>query len=268
MHGLLAALTWDPQIRGALIVITAVTILMGSVYLLLATNTGARLGFLLAACGLTGWLAVMGWVWVVYGIGIKGQEPHWVVKEVITGKIADQTTLDVTGNFPNGWKQLKPGDPVLGDASATADKVLAPATGTPAPGTEAAAPAFAPVFKATTDYTFVRAYEKGGDDYFIPGGYVHRTTTPFKGWLHSAHYAVVEVAPIIAAPSITGAPPRPTPDPAKPVTSVVMIRDLGDLRYPSMLFAIANSLLFALVLWQLHRRDKIVMSARAAAAAG
>ena len=64
---LLAALAWDPQIRGALIVVTAFVILPGSVYLLLATNTGAKLGFLLAAAGFFGWMAVMGWVmdWVM-----------------------------------------------------------------------------------------------------------------------------------------------------------------------------------------------------------
>ncbi len=266
MVGLLGALTWDPQVRGALIVLTAIAILPGSVYLLLATNTGARLGFLLAVCGVTGWMAVMGWVWVVYGIGIKGHESHWVVKEVVTGKVADQTTLKATSTFPRGWKELKPGDPVLGDASATADKVLTPATG--AAAAEAGPSPFAPIFKTTTDYTLVRAYEKGGVDYFLPGEHFVRTSTPLRGWLHSPHYAVVEVAPVIAAPSITGAPPRPAPDPAKPVTSVIMIRDLGTLRWPSTMFAVSNSLIFALVAWQLHRRDKIVMAARAAAAAG
>ena len=80
---LLAALAWDPQIRGALIVVTAFVILPGSVYLLLATNTGAKLGFLIAAAGFFGWMAVMGWIWVVYGIGIKGDAPTWHVEEVV-----------------------------------------------------------------------------------------------------------------------------------------------------------------------------------------
>lgn len=271
MTTLVAALSWDPQIRGALIVITGVTILMGSVYLLLATNTGARLGFLIAACAATGWMAVMGWVWVAYGKGIIGQEPHWVVKEAVTGSLANQNTLDAVDGYPNGWKTLKPGDPELGDASSTADRVLTPPTGTPTAGAstgQVATTPITPVFKATTDYTLVKAYEKGGDAYFIPGGYFVRNQTPLKGWLHAPHYAVVEVAPIIVQPSITGAPPKATPDPSKPITSVVMVRDLGSLRFPSTMFAIANSLLFGLIVWQLHRRDKIVMAARAAAAAG
>ena len=43
--GLMAGITWDPFIRGVLIVIVAVVLLPGSVYLVLATDTGARLGF-------------------------------------------------------------------------------------------------------------------------------------------------------------------------------------------------------------------------------
>ena len=42
-------ISWDPTIRGYLVVATGVAVLCGSVYLLLATNTGVRLGFLIAA---------------------------------------------------------------------------------------------------------------------------------------------------------------------------------------------------------------------------
>ena len=43
---------------------------MGSVYLILGTNIGARLGFLVALCGLAGWMALMGGIWWIY-IGLK-----------------------------------------------------------------------------------------------------------------------------------------------------------------------------------------------------
>ena len=65
----LAAITWSPGFRGILVVGVGVLVLMGSVYLLLATNTGARLGFLLALTGLMGWMTIMGLVWSMYGIG-------------------------------------------------------------------------------------------------------------------------------------------------------------------------------------------------------
>ena len=44
MLHLLAGIAWDPQIRGFLAVLVGVVVLMGSVYLLLGTNLGARLG--------------------------------------------------------------------------------------------------------------------------------------------------------------------------------------------------------------------------------
>ena len=63
------------------------------------------------------------------------------------------------------------------------------------------------------------------------------------------------------------APPKPTPDPDKPITSVVMVRDLGNLRFPSLMVAISMSIVFALVASALHRRDREIMAARAAAPA-
>ena len=57
---------------------------MGSVYLLLVTNIGSRLGFLLAAQRLFGWCTLMGLTWWIYGtIGMLGEPPHWQVKEVV-----------------------------------------------------------------------------------------------------------------------------------------------------------------------------------------
>lgn len=279
---LLGALAWDPQIRGALIVVTAFVILPGSVYLLLATNTGAKLGFLIAAAGLSGWIAVMGWIWVVYGIGLKGDPPTWEVHEIVTGDVAERTTTAEGADFPRGWRKLPPGDAVLGDATASADKVLAPSTDAATEhGGGAEAPAIQPVFDSLEDYVQVGGYAKGGENYWIPGGGLASETrignpgsNPLsklyerlkRGPFHSPHYAVIQVAPIIPEPTLTGAPPEPAPDPSKPVVSVVMERDLGDLRYPSLMVAISMSIVFALVANALHRRDKEIMAMRAAPA--
>ena len=59
-------------IRGLLVVLTGVGVLMGSVYVLLATNSGARTGLLLAATGFFGWMVIMGIIWWIYGIGLQG----------------------------------------------------------------------------------------------------------------------------------------------------------------------------------------------------
>jgi len=97
MLHLLAGIAWDPQIRGFLAVLVGVVVLLGSVYLLLGTNLGARLGFLVALTGLFGWCTIMGLTWWVYGtIGMLGEAPSWEVKEVVyTSGSTDDSGLAV-----------------------------------------------------------------------------------------------------------------------------------------------------------------------------
>ena len=272
---LLAALTWDPQIRGALIVITAFLILPGSVYLLLATNTGAKVGFLLAAAGLTGWMATMGWIWVVYGIGLKGDPPTWKPQEIVVGDIAEKGTTSEAAAFPKGWSELKTGDAILGDASAAADKALVPADAAAEGAAEE--PPVAPVFDDATEYVHVGGYAKGGENFWIPGGGLKSKTekgnfgtNPLnkiyvrlkRGPFHSPHFAVIQVQPVKDKTAV-----KLEPDTTKPVYSVVMVRDQGFLRQPSLKIAIAMTIIFSIIANALHRRDKEIMAARRTAPA-
>lgn len=75
--------TWDPGFRGLLTVVLATAILCGSVALILATNSGARLGFLIALTGFCAWMTVMGVIWSLYGIGWRGASPSWEVVDTI-----------------------------------------------------------------------------------------------------------------------------------------------------------------------------------------
>jgi hypothetical protein len=277
---LIAALSWDPQIRGALIVLTALVILPGSVYMLLATNTGAKVGFLLAAAGLFGWMATMGWVWVAYGIGIKGQPAHWDAKEVVTGDVSALSTLAATADFPKGWQKLPTGDPILGDAVSSADKVLAPSqdTGGHAGAATPAPPRIDPVFDTLEDYTLVAGYRKGGENCWLPGGQLctpsmvgNDGSNPIvkavkrlqRGPFHKPSYVVIQVKPVVVQPATGGTVAKPTADPSKPPTNVIMVRNLGTLRLKSTFFALANSLFFGLVVFLLHSRDKQIMALRA-----
>ena len=65
MLSALLAVSWEPEIRGWIIVIISVVVLMGSTYLILGTNLGARLGFLVALTGLAGWMMSMAIIWAV-----------------------------------------------------------------------------------------------------------------------------------------------------------------------------------------------------------
>jgi hypothetical protein len=82
---LIAGLSWDPAIRGILVVMVGVAVLMGSIYLILATNLGARLGILVLLSGLFGWLTILTMTWWIQppGNGPRGGvDPHWVPIEI------------------------------------------------------------------------------------------------------------------------------------------------------------------------------------------
>src|SRR5437763_9524207 len=105
MHALAFALNWDPELHGLLVVLLALVLLPGSVYLLLATNLGARVGFILAVAGFFGWMTLMGLVWTVYGIGLKGNPNAWQLKTMVLGDVATSPNPVLDG-FPRSWRKL------------------------------------------------------------------------------------------------------------------------------------------------------------------
>src|SRR5881394_1252687 len=100
----LAGITWDPFIRGILIVLVAVLLLPGSVYMVLATNVGVRIGFLLAAAALSGWIGLMGLVWIFTGSSADiGRPASWKIIEVVVGDPGQAVTAP---GFPKGFKKV------------------------------------------------------------------------------------------------------------------------------------------------------------------
>lgn len=251
-HNLLAfSLTWDApgttRVRGILIVATGIAVLMGSVYLLLGTNLGSRLGFLVTVAGLAGWMTLMGAVWALYGIGYLGTAAHWEVEEVITSDSADDTSAAALAKARDlsTWRELPAEDPARGEAQATAGAAL------------------------TDDDSRVRAFESESDfqvvDVYTTGG---KKKNFFNNWFpgpHPPHYTVVQVQKVIEQEVEFGqAPPPAERDESAPVQSVVMVRDLGKKRVPAVLITISSLIIFGITCNSLHRRDKALMAARAA----
>ena len=246
-EALLLALSWNPQVRGGLYVLIAVLVLCGSGFLILGTNMGGRLGFQAAAAGLMGFLVIIGAVWWVYGIGLVGKSPTWVPRFVVQGDLG-QVGGDILAGFPRDWEELDLEDPEVADALPVADGRL---TG----GEEGDG-----LFQSSADYLPVAALEKGGETY---GPFGILNFRPFNLW-HEPHYLIVQVQPVIEQEEIPGAaPPRPTVDPNAPRAAVIMVRDLGSLRLNPAMFTIASALLFGLLVYQLHTRDKELMALQA-----
>ena len=115
------SIAWEPEIRGLLTVIIAVVALCGSVYLILATNMGARLGLLVALAGLSGWMVMMGVIWMTYGIGLKGNEPSWKPAQPFT-VVRDVALLPQADVLVNSVKISPDASPV--EAAAAGAKAL------------------------------------------------------------------------------------------------------------------------------------------------
>jgi hypothetical protein len=225
---------------------------MGSTYLLLGTNLGARLGILVTVAALSGWLMLMGLVWAVYGIGYKGAAPSWKLEEMVVSsspKDLDAAALTKAHDLSK-WKELSADDPHRGDAAASASAFL-----------------IAPTSAAKDLYEGVDSNFKVTDAYEIGG----KSKSFYNNWFPGpspTHYAIVQVQGVkeVEVPFGT-TPPASAADPSKPVVSVVMVRDLGKKRLPPVTLAAFGAIVFGITCNALHRRDKAVMAARAAAAA-
>ena len=237
------ALSWNPQVRGGLYVLLAVVILCGSGVLILGTNLGGRLGFQAAAAGLTGFFVIIGATWWVYGIGPQGKAPTWVPRFEVQGDLS-QVDSEILEGFPQGWEELELTDPAVADALPVSDAALADSG----------------LFEGTADYLPVTALEKGGETYGPFGIFNFRPLNLF----HKPHYLIIQVQAVEPQEAIPGAaPPRPRVDPNATPAAVVMVRDLGSLRLNPAVFTIASALLFGLLVFQLHTRDKELMALRA-----
>jgi hypothetical protein len=247
--GLLAAITWDPQIRGFLIFLTIFVALPGSVFLLLATNVGSRLGFLLAVAGLSGWLMLLGLMWTVTpsATGPKGRDPAWRVKGVVTGQLGVATPEPLGAHFPVGWNKLAEGDRQAAEVATAAGEFFVGDQGT----------AFG--YSGPSDYIVGSSYNKGGER---KGPFGILNFRPFNVF-HKPHYAALVVRPAVKQEAQPGqAPPTPKIDTSKPGQTVLLERDLGTRRLPVFLVAVGAGIVFAMSLLALHRRDKAAMIAR------
>jgi len=316
MLNFFAAIQFDPNIRGVLVVLVGVVVLIGSVCLLLATNTGVRNGFLIAMTALFGWMFTMGGVWWIYGIGLKGKDPSWVETEINYSRSGDVVT-DVVRSLPpsdqlpdpeqflqdyldknpdlaqkiqetegegftatsltkavtvaptlkepldaelGGWRILPESDSRRGDAAAAADATLIKEQ----------------VFGSTTtsaDYTIKDVFFYGGKSGAEP-----ETVKGERGLLDRAWRRIQTIfepknPPLYAAVTLQKnakqivapgeAPPPPKVDPNAETITVVLTRNLGNKRQVPALFCIFNGIIFAVLAWMLHHRDKRAMQARA-----
>jgi hypothetical protein len=258
----LLAIGWEPELRGLLTVVIGVVILCGSVYGIMATNMGSRLAFLVALTALAGWMMLMGIVWAIYGIGLRGPDPSWqavpgagVLQDV--NALGAAGVLDPNADVPDdatptesaeivrdtfidqGWVVLDKASPAFGQAQASASELLIEEG------------AF-----AAGQFEIVEVFDIGGERYPKIND-----SLDFIAFFHTPHYVVAEAAPFVPVRTEPGrAPARPEIDENRQREYVYMVRDLGARRQPAIVLAIGGAVVFLALCYLLHRRDRILKS--------
>jgi hypothetical protein len=270
MLSTLLAIGWEPELRGILTVLIGTVVWMGSIYLILGTNVGARLGFMVSFAGLAGWMALMGGVWWIYGIGLQGDFPSWqgvpgstVIQEVellYPAGVLDEQIPFTSEDDPaeaaaavreqllsQGWSFVDSSAPEFGQAEAAAT-VFLDQEGAFAPGE----------FRVTAVFEVDPPAESAWPK-FGPNGEFDQLA-----FFKKPYYTLVEVAPLVALREEPGrAPIPPVIDEQRQRQYVYMIRDLGSLRQPAAYITIGSTTIFLAMCWLLHRRDRIVAENRA-----
>lgn len=269
---------WYPSILGVLVVVAAIVLFVGSVYLLLATSLGARLGFLVAAASLSGFMVVLSLLWWTTQSPLntfKGRLPKWepiaVLDRLSDSKIDDVATIEEKGTKVDVTEAA--------NIKAAVDEtlVLKEAEHGVSPSPFAEGKGF--TYTDPTMYLVPETYQVGGRD---TDGISNVMTRFFHPPLYSvARFCTATDVSMDATGVPFGLPPGAYDYDAKTgkykvkaaecergtTKYLVLERDLGSLRVPPMMTFIISSLLFALSLLGLHWRERDEQQ-RAAMASG
>jgi hypothetical protein len=243
---------WNPTIIGILTVVCAVGLFCGSTYLLLGTNLGARLGFLVAAAGLTGFAVLLSTLWLTTPGAATGNSsldpPHgdsasWEVVEVVPS-IAD-SKIEAVRNLPD--KGIPGTETLVTQVKPAIDAALV--TAAPVAGEEPPEQPFADLgIVSSTD--FLLSFPGSGK-----WEYTDKTQNFF--W-HRHRYAAVELclARLDAGGSPINGPNGPVCDPLKPTHWAILSYDYGSVRKPVFFYWIFSLMFFGLSLLLLHWWEK------------
>jgi hypothetical protein len=257
-HSFVTASIWYPTILGVLVVIAAIVLFIGSIYLLLGTNLGARLGFLVTFTSLMGFLMILSVLWLTTASPLespKGRVASWSVIE----NVPDVTKAQTEAVRDIAKKQNKASQTDASNVLAAVDAALVTKQSTPTLTVTPNDNRFAK-FDDVTQFMVLETYTLGGSNpHFWKGEFNHSTK-----------YAVVEYCKTATQTQTFGLPPLP-PECASGADAqrgfVVVKYDYGTLRLPPFIVIVITSILFGLGLLALHWREKDEME-RAKAEAG
>ena len=253
---------WYPTILGVLVVISAVALFCGTPYMLLATNMGSRLGFLVASACLAGFMLLLSLLWLTNPSPVttlKGRIPEWKAVEAIdSGDIARSKIGAVQRIDAEGRKLDQAG---VTNVKAAVDTNLILTKNELTGEIESGAGGTYAIYEDATGYIVTKNQVTGGGKIFS------QVDASFGGswpWIHvSLHkplYAVVTLCktdPALSATEVPFGAKPPTPKCADDTRQVLVLeKDLGSLRVPPFVAFLASALLLGLSLLCLHWRER------------
>jgi hypothetical protein len=251
---------WYPTILGVLVVVAGIGLFCGSIYLLLGTNLGARLGFLVAFTGLMGFMVILTLLWCTTASPLntlKGRIPAWEVKQVVTD--LDKAKITAVRDIQKQQNHVDAANPEAANVKAAVDAVLVPKEATPTAPLGPHDNDFAiPAFTDVTKYLISDTYEIGGS----------RPKFWKLQFTHQPQYAVAKFCEVAAAPADRPSVLPPLPPECAPggqTGFVILSRNLGSLRVPAFVAFGMSSILFVLGLLMLHWRERDEMEQKAQA---
>ncbi|MGH9037487.1 MAG: hypothetical protein ACRD0O_17155 [Acidimicrobiia bacterium] len=220
------------QLRGYGVAVFSVGLFCGSIYLLLATDVGGRLGFMVAFSGVTGFLTLLALIWFTNFTplnALHGPPPTWKVKQVVD----DPKDARITQVHEIEEKGVKLTEAEQGEIKASVDSAV----------TAENSPFL--TYGTVSEYVVVEAERIGGGK-----------TGPL-GLKHKPLHGVMKIQGVKKVEPVPGqAPPPPEADPAAPAHHVVLERDLGALRQPPLFMALGFGILFGISLFVMHKGER------------
>jgi hypothetical protein len=247
---------WYPTIIGILVVAAAIALFCGSVYVLLATNLGARLGFLVAFTGLMGFMVLLTVLWMFTTSPLntlRGSIPAWELQKVVPSLHDPSLPADLR-NAAHTGRVVPATQAAVIKAAVDARLVTVPPVATftlPADTNKFAR------FEKVTDFKEVKYYEVGGSKPRLLDWQLN----------HKSLHAVVQFCGVLPSNLPFGVPPPPpTCDPTSTKSGFAILKfNYGSLRIPPFVAFLSSSILFGLGLVSLHWREKDERAGKAAA---
>lgn len=218
---------WNPYLKGSLIALLSIGLFVGAAYLLLYTNVGSRLGFLLTIAAFFGFMTVLTMFWITgqFPNGPLGEEVGWPVEEVVSD--LEDSQIDEVRQFDPETDVAD--QDLAGQLIGSVEVELTDNDGE------------FDLFSAPDRFLPVQTVATGGERKW-----------PFF-WSEHPTYAALQICPTAEQDVLPlEAPPTPECASGEPQPWVVSIKDLGSRRLPAWGFFGASFLMFLVSLLALH----------------